>query len=1024
VCLVWQASGLETMFLRVRIEQGIPKLLVKVNPAEANGASVRNLGEVTLKKCGGVRGHVAVLHLSNAVARGELLMSLKLAELLDIEEDEQVDVCCQQDKAGSPARIRVPAPSARASAPSPPVAPAAGGGALPGRILSPIRGRVAAAAPAAPAPAFASAPAPPLPGAEDRLRHAQLGRARELREEWIRLEKSNTTSFNVGSQLRTPADWAFQQPQNDLVAPLTEEQLRDIAGVSGIEHASAASSAAPYATRSSPPGGYPQQREGRPLLIGGSAQASAAVAGSWERPRPAAAPSAAAAGNPAAEAESLEPSPVHSRAPSPGSAEARSAGSDAGPAAEMYHMGTPQHHTGTQHHHIGTPQQAPTESSKQHRRVQSGGRHAALAESSPESSDAEFWRINQPDEAAAGPQSPLLRNAPMDDTKAASARAAELLKAAAEEAQGVRSLVGTRGGGRDFRSSLPAGVSVAMVPFRGSSPRGGMRRSAGTGNADKRRNSVLRKRTSTLGALQPQETLHTEEMPTKPVPSHWRPPWDTGGGLEKSELGSEITAEIRRWLVGSISGLQCSQVVLDRALTVLSNFKLASGCQLEVLGGPLGAIVGGYSDADWLGDEIFSEQPSQAIVDAFALLGFDERADGDWSGFVAEEVSLSYRRMCLRGHPSRGGAPRAYLKLQVAMEIVRAFAGEAGALEPKVDDEAPEEVGFVLSDATLARELKLSAQEAEAEAKTLTSEQLEEMNRALDEYILRQMCFKSEIVDEIARLHEDSAYAILGISSDATDAEIKRAYRLVARECHPDKGGDKEDFQELTSAYEKIMEQRRSSGGIPQRGDRAGRGGADSDDGEKSASAAARKAEEKGKSADKEGEAGEEKDKDKKGEGEGGEKNEGDEDAEEAFGEVGEGRKGGSAAQLLEKASKAAEEASRYAKTAAEFAHQAADAAETARQGREQGSHETVTKSIAHSAIVLTLTVVKAVRVVGYATLDVAAQCRAAAKRNPEATECSEKSSTAMTLGLEACESGHNAYNVRHVLARCTGGLV
>merc|ERR1712048_1158089 len=74
-------------------------------------------------------------------------------------------------------------------------------------------------------------------------------------------------------------------------------------------------------------------------------------------------------------------------------------------------------------------------------------------------------------------------------------------------------------------------------------------------------------------------------------------------------------------------------------------------------------------------------------------------------------------------------------------------------------------------------------------------------------------CFKSEIVDEIARLHEDSAYAILGVSSGATDSEIKKAYRLIAMQCHPDKGGDKEDFQELHNAYEKIMEQRRSEEG-------------------------------------------------------------------------------------------------------------------------------------------------------------------------------------------------------------------
>merc|ERR1719310_1956721 len=107
----------------------------------------------------------------------------------------------------------------------------------------------------------------------------------------------------------------------------------------------------------------------------------------------------------------------------------------------------------------------------------------------------------------------------------------------------------------------------------------------------------------------------------------------------------------------------------------------------------------------------------------------------------------------------------------------------------------------------------MTAQEAETEAANLPQEQLEEMNRALDEYILRQMCFKSEIIDEIARLHENCAYAILGVSADATDAEIKKAYRLVAMQCHPDKGGDKEDFQELNNAYEKIMEQRKGGEG-------------------------------------------------------------------------------------------------------------------------------------------------------------------------------------------------------------------
>ena len=83
------------------------------------------------------------------------------------------------------------------------------------------------------------------------------------------------------------------------------------------------------------------------------------------------------------------------------------------------------------------------------------------------------------------------------------------------------------------------------------------------------------------------------------------------------------------------------------------------------------------------------------------------------------------------------------------------------------------------------------------------------MNKAFDEYILRQMRFKSEVIDEIARLHENAWYWILGLDWNATDEEIKKAYRQTARYIHPDKGGNKADFQELNDAYEKIMGQRK-----------------------------------------------------------------------------------------------------------------------------------------------------------------------------------------------------------------------
>ena len=45
-------------------------------------------------------------------------------------------------------------------------------------------------------------------------------------------------------------------------------------------------------------------------------------------------------------------------------------------------------------------------------------------------------------------------------------------------------------------------------------------------------------------------------------------------------------------------------------------------------------------------------------------------------------------------------------------------------------------------------------------------------------------------------------YAVLGVPRDATQEEIRRAYRRRAHELHPDKGGDAEKMKELNEAYE------------------------------------------------------------------------------------------------------------------------------------------------------------------------------------------------------------------------------
>lgn len=52
----------------------------------------------------------------------------------------------------------------------------------------------------------------------------------------------------------------------------------------------------------------------------------------------------------------------------------------------------------------------------------------------------------------------------------------------------------------------------------------------------------------------------------------------------------------------------------------------------------------------------------------------------------------------------------------------------------------------------------------------------------------------------------NNPYDTLGIDPDASDEDIKKAYRAKARESHPDAGGDEKEFQELSIAYDVLSD--------------------------------------------------------------------------------------------------------------------------------------------------------------------------------------------------------------------------
>jgi len=55
-------------------------------------------------------------------------------------------------------------------------------------------------------------------------------------------------------------------------------------------------------------------------------------------------------------------------------------------------------------------------------------------------------------------------------------------------------------------------------------------------------------------------------------------------------------------------------------------------------------------------------------------------------------------------------------------------------------------------------------------------------------------------------------YQTLGVDRNATADEIKRAYRRLASQHHPDKGGDKAKFQEIQQAYDTLTDPQRRAG--------------------------------------------------------------------------------------------------------------------------------------------------------------------------------------------------------------------
>ena len=47
-------------------------------------------------------------------------------------------------------------------------------------------------------------------------------------------------------------------------------------------------------------------------------------------------------------------------------------------------------------------------------------------------------------------------------------------------------------------------------------------------------------------------------------------------------------------------------------------------------------------------------------------------------------------------------------------------------------------------------------------------------------------------------------YDVLGVNEQSTSAEITKAFKDLAKKHHPDRGGDKDKFQEISEAHDTL----------------------------------------------------------------------------------------------------------------------------------------------------------------------------------------------------------------------------
>eukprot|EP00933_Yihiella_yeosuensis_P040823 TRINITY_DN3521_c0_g1_i1.p1 TRINITY_DN3521_c0_g1~~TRINITY_DN3521_c0_g1_i1.p1 ORF type:complete len:1189 (+),score=287.26 TRINITY_DN3521_c0_g1_i1:210-3776(+) len=196
----------------------------------------------------------------------------------------------------------------------------------------------------------------------------------------------------------------------------------------------------------------------------------------------------------------------------------------------------------------------------------------------------------------------------------------------------------------------------------------------------------------------------------------------------------------------------------------------------------------------------FASGPRKCLQEALKAVRA-EVALSQGSSMTLDELHLGLRSLELRARADGSHTHGTLLGAIVSRELLRIYLGGSGTSDGAVECISPAQ--------ELARVIRLGASGIELEAHAETLETLRDVPPSWTACQSALTSMVRTLRAELESLQTYGPYAALGIDCDASDSEIRRAYRDLCLLHHPDKGGDTATFQSLQQAHETIMDDRR-----------------------------------------------------------------------------------------------------------------------------------------------------------------------------------------------------------------------